>query len=188
MLSRTPDPTPQQVLENLKYCSLRAGLVQEEIVSRLQKSLPGAIDLWNTTEGRTDLAQVKQPKDYAPAPIALGDGYANTVLVSIAVQTSGLAARLMQQEAEVVIYSIGDKWSPGDRHIMRRVFERAELIQGVMHPFLTCCINENGINLWRELVPRGQMAMPEGFGDQYAGVSISYLLRATPKANARPST
>lgn len=73
MLARTPDPTPQQVLDALPLCSVRAGRIQQELIERLRAALPGAIDAFNQREGYVGKAKVKQPADFAPAPGVLSD-------------------------------------------------------------------------------------------------------------------
>ncbi len=186
MPTRTPDPSPAQVLDNLKYCTIRAGRVQQEIVDRLEAALPSAIDLWNTTEGRDEFSSVKRPKFFAPAPADITGDYVNCILVAISVQTSSLAAGgVKQHDAAVTIYSVGEQWTPGDKHIMRRIWERAELCQGVLKAFETCCSDADGINHWRYLSPQGAIAQPEGYGNGYAVVEIPYTLKAVPRANGR---
>lgn len=186
MLTRTPDPTPQQVLDALPLCSVRAGLIQDEIVSRLRIALPGAIALWNTREGYDGLAQVKPPSAYKPAPAVLAGDWMNTVLVGVAVQTQADGIRQFGHVLSITIYSVGDKWAMGDVGTMRRVMERGELIQGVLYHFLTCCINGAGVQLWNTLAPTGMTGMPEGWADDYAGVAVTYQLEAYGRGVARP--
>lgn len=183
MLTRTPDPTPQQVLANRRSCSLNIGRIQREIIKRLRSGVPGAIDLHNQQEGLSGLAAIKQPRMFGPAPSVLSDTWVNSVLVGWAYQTRPLAGRVFRHDVTITIYSVSERWSPGDDAVMDRASQRGNVIEGLMDEFLTCCVDERGVVLWRTLTPMGMSGLPMDYGDGYAGVAIAYGLKATPGAN-----
>jgi hypothetical protein len=168
------------MLAGLPLIDQRAALALREIKRRLENNLPGLIDAVNTAQGRTGTAVLLKPARYAIAPMVNLPDYLNSVVVSLSVQTETLAARRFRNELKVVVFSVEAR--PDTEELATDMYDRAGLIRGVLNYFVTGCKDANGRWAWRQLLPTGIGALPDGL-EEYGGTASYFNVTQLPPDN-----
>jgi hypothetical protein len=176
----TPDATVSEIFENLPFVAGRLRLVQDELVRRLQNRLPAAIAELNERNGWTDLAAkaIPVPALIGLAPTVLTDEYLNSVLVGVSLQSSAHGVGAFRNEVQVEVFSIDSRLVTPQQ--IRVQWERAELIRGVLFPFLTGCVNPDGKRCWRQLEPTSIEMLPDDWGANFSGSVCRFVAIQAP--------
>lgn len=180
MFTETPRPTIEEMFEAMPLVSGRLRLVQDEIVRRLSMELPGMITELNQRNGWVGIRnkEIPQPSGFELAPTALNENYLNKILVGVALESTTHGVGAFKNEVQVVVYSI-DEAVQIDQQV-RVLWERADLIRGVLFPFLTGCVNAEGKRCWRQLQPTSVAMLPNDWADEYSGTMCMFVATQAP--------
>ena len=183
MLTPTPDLQPAELNDALALVGQGVSFAWDEIIKRLERTLPGLIDAKNLEFGYADGKGILVPKAYGVAPAVASDDYINTVTVRITVDKTPNGTRAFLNEGNVEIFSV-------EKHATSRLqvetaTKRAELIFAALQPCIGGCVNAAGKTVYAALIPRTCDPLPTAGGwDKYGGALCRFDLIQDQSCNA----
>lgn len=185
-MAETPNKTAAELFAALPAVSQRPSLAVKEIIRRLEQNLPGLIDYANTQlELSGELAITKPALPYRWAPSVLVDVAANTVMVSMAVETSGLVPRIFKNQLSIIVYFLAEEIETDEQAEER--FDLGGLIQGALLQFLDGVRDASDRRCWHQLKSTGIGALPEEWAG-FSGCAVYFAADQNPDPNAKAWT
>lgn len=176
-MQETPNPTLEELFDLEPLVNGDIGAAQDELVRRLRMLLPAWIDAKNAAKDWTGLEAIPpiEPRDIDVAPAVLTDEHIGKVLVKVAVETTpeGIGG-VFRNKATVSISSIDERIQNGQQVSVH--WRRTEAIRLCLFPFLSGCINDDGVRVWRSLVPTEYTLLSGDWSRHYSGTVAMFGL------------
>lgn len=184
-LTPTPNPTIDEIAEDASLVIGDVSAAMDELVLRLQQLLPGYYGRKNQQKGWTGAKAIPPLKasDIQIAPADLADKHIGQVLVEayVTMTPEGIGGAFRNQ-GTVTISSIDARIQAGQQ--VRVNYARAEAVIEVLFQFLSGCVNAQGQQVWKSLVPTGYQPLQGDWAKEYSGSSVTLTLMQPPMYSA----
>ncbi|HEX9997145.1 MAG TPA: hypothetical protein VGB45_08385 [Abditibacterium sp.] len=179
-MPRTPNPTPDEILDEMSLMSARVSLAQAELILRIQENLPGVITKHNQAENYTPRQALPTGQKVEPAPAKIyDDNFIGKILVGITgdAQAEGIGGAF-SGVSRVTIYVVDQALKSG--HQVKVQWELIELIRGVLFTFAGGVLDSQDRQVWRKLTPGPYMLLDADFAPGYSGTQSEFTLLQMP--------
>ncbi len=181
-MPRTPNPSRATLLGQMPLVVPNMPVILPELLARLRVDFPEALAALDQT-----LKPPKTVDDYRLAPSEpLGDGYAHTVLVGNDLDFETGGARLFFGGSTLQIFIVEEKRRTGFKIL--DYWKQIAAMASAMFTYLTCCVDDDGVNMWKLLLPQTVEGLPEQYASAYHGVMLTYRMEFTPQSSGWPQS
>jgi hypothetical protein len=184
-LTTTPNPTHEEIRNQLPLHTGRISVALDEIVRRLQATLPREIAAHNAAMGYGTGRGVVAVKTIEIGPAVITDSFLSKeaigkIFISASVESELISiGGLYTNNAPLSIYCIDAPIEVGQQ--MKMAFERIELIRGCLYPVASNCVDPRGRLAWKRLEPLGYSTLPPRI-TRYSGTKGDFRLMQPPNS------
>jgi len=177
-MPETPFPPAAELFDEYLIFEGRISVALTELKRRVEISLPLLIDEVNTRHALAGAWQIEPPKGYHIAPESLADKHINSVLFGASVEKETQGTQLFRNKVSLLVYIVNGRIT--DSLQVAQAYDRAQLVNAVLAPYLKGCRDESNRVVWVRLKPKELTMLPESWA-KYSGVALPFELVQSPE-------